>query len=127
MFINRIDYGKRGDGRMGKFLLKTLVLVSVLFIGILIGMEKANQGMVQMKGYDDPSLPPPIHVSESADGNIEASVMGKELSHAEELAKKKKELEQLETFNLFSSMGKGLAKIVTDIVDNLVHLVVELI
>jgi len=112
---------------MGKFMLKSLAVMIILFIGVLIGMEKANQGMVQMKGYDDPSLPPPVIVNESEEGKIEASLMGKELNHTEELAKKKKELEELETFNLFSSIGKKLAQIVTSVTNKLVDLLIDLI
>lgn len=111
---------------MGKFFLKCVLLVLVLFIGVFIGMEKAHQGMQDMKGYEDTALPPPVHISESEDGKIEAALLGNEINHAEELAKKKKDLENLETFNVFSSMGKALASFVTEATKNLIDFVMKL-
>lgn len=111
---------------MGKFFLKCLLLVLVLFIGVFIGMEKAHQGMQDMKGYEDTALPPPVHINESEDGKIEAALLGNEINHAEELAKKKKDLENLETFNIFSSMGKVLASFVTETTKNLIEFVMKL-
>ncbi len=94
---------------MAKFIFKLLFLLMVLFIGVFIGMEKAHQGMQGMKGYEDTALPPPVHLSEGEDGKMEAALLGNEINHAEDLAEKKKELEDLETFNFFSSLGKTLA------------------
>lgn len=109
-----------------KFILKFLLLVLVLFVGVFIGMEKAHQGMLEMKGYEDESLPRPVHISEDENGKIEAAVLGNEINHTEEIARKKKDLESLETFNFFSSMGKALASFVTEATKRLIDFIVEL-
>ncbi|RST73876.1 DUF3679 domain-containing protein [Siminovitchia acidinfaciens] len=111
---------------MVKFILKFLLLMLVLFIGVFIGMEKAHQGMQDMKGYEDVSLPPPVHITESEDGKIEAALLGNEINHTEELARKKKDLESLETFNFFSSMGKALASFVTEATKSLIDFIMGL-
>ncbi len=35
---------------------KCLLLVTIMFLGVLFGMQQANHGMLSMKGYHDPSL-----------------------------------------------------------------------
>ncbi|WP_144462854.1 YqxA family protein [Siminovitchia fortis] len=111
---------------MVKFMLKFLLLAIVLFVGVFIGMEKAHQGMQGMKGYEDTALPPPVHISESEDGKIEAAFLGNEIDHAEELAKKKKELEDIETYNFFSSMGKALSSFVKETAKFLIDFIMNL-
>ncbi len=111
---------------MIKFILKFLLLAMVLFVGVFIGMEKAHQGMQDMKGYEDTSLPPPVHVSEGEDGKIEAALLGNEINHTEELAQKKKVLEDLETYNFISSMGKTFSSFVKEATKNIIDFLMGL-
>ena len=74
---------------MKRFILKSLLLISVLFVGVLIGMQKANDGIVEMKGYEDAAFETPLTVSENETGNIEASLFGKQMG-TESLSEKKK-------------------------------------
>ncbi|MFD1705464.1 YqxA family protein [Siminovitchia sediminis] len=111
---------------MGKFIGKCLIVVLVLFIGVFIGMEKAHQGMQNMKGYEEPSLPSPVSIHEGEDGQIEAEVLGSEIQHADQLSKKKEDLEKIGTFNIFSSMGKALASFVREATDALIQFFLKL-
>ncbi len=41
---------------MIRFTGKCLLIAIVMFVGVLFGMQQANSGMLDMKGYKDPSL-----------------------------------------------------------------------
>ncbi len=111
---------------MKKFVFKFWLLVFVMVIGVFIGMQKANDGMLQMKGYEDQLLQSPVHLSENEDGTIDAALLGNELTVDQlDLTEKKKELEELETFNFFSSLGKTLTNIVTAIMNKFVQFIMN--
>nr|MDH3153807.1 YqxA family protein [Bacillus licheniformis] len=93
---------------MASFMGKCILACAVMFFGVLLGMQQANNGMIEMKGYEDPDLKATLSISEG--DAKEASVLG----HQIDLEEKQKELEQLEAFNLFSSAGRALADSVTN-------------
>lgn len=93
---------------MIKFMMKCFLLTSVLLFGILFGMQQANNGMKQMKGYDDPSLDYVVQIKEQDNGNIEASVLGEKVS-SKTIEEKKQKLEEIESFNFFSSVGEKIS------------------
>ncbi|MFN2745265.1 YqxA family protein [Bacillus sp. z60-18] len=93
---------------MASFLGKCILACAVMFFGVLFGMQQANNGMIEMKGYQDPDLKGALTVSEG--DAKEASILG----HEVDLEEKQKELEQLEAFNLFSSAGRALSNFVTN-------------
>ncbi|MCY7464035.1 YqxA family protein, partial [Bacillus paralicheniformis] len=35
-----------------------------MFFGVLLGMQQANNGMIEMKGYQDPDLKAALSISE---------------------------------------------------------------
>ncbi|MDA7026880.1 YqxA family protein [Bacillus sp. CLL-7-23] len=93
---------------MASFIGKSILVSVIMLFGVLLGMQQANQGMLEMKGYSDPDLKGAFSISK---GKIkEASVLGHEI----DLEEKQKELEQLEAFNLFSSAGRVLADSITN-------------
>lgn len=93
---------------------KSFLLASLLFIGVLIGMQKANEGITKMKGFEDQSFQAPI--SFQKDSNyMETSLLGKEVS-SHDLEKKKEKLEEMKAFNFFSTIGKYLAATISSIV-----------
>jgi hypothetical protein len=108
--------------KMTSFILKCSLLVTILFIGVLIGMQKANEGMVGMKGYNDQTLKSPINVKEGNGGNVEASVLGKNVS-SHNLDKKKEHLQKIKTFNFFSSLGKILTTMISSIIEKMIDFV----
>jgi len=90
---------------MIKFMMKCFLIVSVLLLGVLIGMQQANQGMKKMRGYDDPSLQSAFQISDNTTGEVEASVLGRKVT-SHDIDEKQKQLEEVEAFNFFSNIGK---------------------
>jgi hypothetical protein len=111
---------------MKRFMLKSILLVSILFIGVLIGMQKANDGIRDMKGYDDEGFGTPITISEDGTGNIEASLLGQEMGSTS-ITEKKKKLEEMKSFNFFSEIGKSVAGIIKGLAEITVEFVSSLI
>lgn len=87
-------------------MMKCFLIVTVLLLGVLIGMQQANEGMKKMRGYNDPSLQGAFHITDN-NGEIEASVLGRKLS-SHDLEQKQKQLEDVEAFNFFSKLGEKL-------------------
>lgn len=82
--------------------------VLLLFFGVLLGMQFANQGMKNMKGYDDPSLSSAFSVESPSEGEILGQTV---TSH--DIEKKKQKIEELGAYNFFSSIGKKLSTTVS--------------
>jgi hypothetical protein len=101
---------------MIRFLMKCFLLTTVLLIGVILGMQLANDGMKKMKGYDDPRFAGAFQISQSEKGEMEASVLGKKVTSLEE---KQKQLEEMEAFNMMSSLGKKLAQGMQSLFQNL--------
>ncbi|WP_273129812.1 YqxA family protein [Metabacillus sp. HB246100] len=105
---------------MVKFMLKCFLLCSVLLFGVLLGMQQANQGMINMKGYQDPDFQGAFQVESKQTGEFDASILGNEVT-SQDLQKKQEQLEQMEAFNFFSQMGIQLSNIVSHTVNSLVE------
>ncbi|WP_433743248.1 DUF3679 domain-containing protein [Falsibacillus pallidus] len=110
---------------MKMFMLKCVLLVSILFIGVLMGMEKANEGMHNLKGQDA-GLESPLSLKKDSGGEVEASVLGKDVSSSD-IEAKKKQLQEMKTFNFFSSIGKSLAESIRSLMEKLVNAIASLI
>lgn len=111
---------------MFRFSLKCLGIMLVLFFGILLGMQYANQGMKKMKGYDDPALNSAFTVKESNQGEMEAAFLGQRVT-SHDLEKKKQKLEEMKAFNFFSSIGKKLSETVSAIFNALIQKLASLL
>jgi hypothetical protein len=90
------------------FLLKSLFIVSLMFLSVLFGMQQANFGIQKMKGYDDPKFKSALIVEASDEGEIQASVLGVDVT-SHDLEQKKQKLEEIKAYNLFSDMGKKIS------------------
>ncbi len=110
---------------MVKFMFKSLILCSVLLFGVLIGMQQANQGMIKMKGYNDPDFQGAFQIDSDESGDIEASILGNEVT-SQDLQKKQEQLERIEAFNIFSQLGKQFAHIVSSGVSSLLKIITEI-
>lgn len=95
---------------MPKFMLKCFMLAILVFFGVLLGMQQANEGLKHMKGYDDPAFEGAFEI-ESTQEEVEASLLGQKVT-SHDLAEKQKQLEEMEAFNFFSSLGRGIAEII---------------
>jgi hypothetical protein len=96
---------------MVRFTIRCFALAVLLFFGVLLGMQQANEGLLKMKGYDDPSFQTVLDVEKARDGKLEAMVMGNKVT-VENIEEKQKKLEKMKMFNLFSELGKRLAEAV---------------
>jgi hypothetical protein len=111
---------------MIRFSLKCFGIVLVLFFGILVGMQHANQGMKKMKGYDDPALNSAFTIKESNQGDMEAAILGQKVT-SHDLEKKKQKLEEMKAFNFFSAIGKKLSEAVSAGFQALIQLLASLV
>jgi hypothetical protein len=101
---------------MVKFTIQFFLAAMILFFGVLLGMQQANEGLQKMRGYDDSSFPSVFHISKDKNGEVEASVLGNKVM-AEDLQEKKEKIENMKTFNLFSELGKQFAEAVRSLME----------
>jgi hypothetical protein len=105
---------------MKRFMLKCLVISLVLFLGVLLGMHQANEGMRKMKGYDDPSFKgQAFHVVETSEG-LNGTFLGRQVN-SRDMKEKQEQLEEIKAYNFFSSAGKKLANGVSDLMSGLLN------
>lgn len=103
---------------MKRFMVKCLFISVVLFLGVLLGMQQANDGMRKMKGYDDPAFQgEAFHVAETAEG-YNGTILGRQLD-SQDMKEKQEKLEGIKAYNVFSSAGKKLADGVSGLMSGL--------
>lgn len=95
---------------MTKFLLKCFFTTTVLFLGVLIGIQVASNSMVKMTGDNHFSTANLVKLDENTKDQSVSSEATEELTlTSHDLEGKQARLEQIETFNLFSQMGAKLS------------------
>ena len=99
---------------MVKFILKVSTLIFLLFFGVILGMQLANQNMKKMQGYDDPNMYEALTIDKQEDGEINATVLGNQVSTTD-LEEKKEKMEEWKAFNILSGVGKGISETFTGI------------
>ncbi|WP_235864004.1 YqxA family protein [Sutcliffiella halmapala] len=105
---------------MKRFMFMCCLITTVLFLGVLLGMQQANEGMRKMKGYDDPSFKgQAFHVVETSEG-LNGTFLGREIT-SQDIKEKQEKLEGIKAFNFFSSLGKKLANGVSDLMAGLLN------
>ncbi|WP_311439473.1 YqxA family protein [Mesobacillus foraminis] len=107
---------------MKLFMLKGVLLASLVFISVLAGMQLANNGMEKMRGYEDPDFKSAFTIQENSDGNVETAILGNDLS-SHDLEQKRKTLEEMKAFNFFSNIGKKLANGLTEMAEKSLELI----
>ena len=98
------------------------MLASLMFLSVLFGMQQANEGIHKMKGYKDPEFKSAISINEKENGSYETAILGNDIS-SHDLEQKRKKLEEMKAFNLFSSLGKNLADGISAFVQKTVELI----
>lgn len=107
---------------MVRFIFKTFLLCLVLFIGVIIGMQQANEGLKSMRGYETSETLGAFQLSEKEKGELEASILGNTVT-SHDLKEKQEQLEQIEAFNFFSELGKWLSNTIQSFVSSILELV----
>lgn len=93
---------------MKMFLLKSFILASLMFLSVLFGMQQANIGIQKMKGYEDPKFKSALTLQSNEGGELQASVLGVDVS-SHDIEQKKQKLEEMKAYNLFSDLGKKIS------------------
>ena len=109
-------------GVVFRFFLKCFLVIVIFFVGVMLGMQKANTGLVNMRGYDDPQLNSAISITDE-NGELSASIMGQQVD-SHDLEEKKKRIQELKAFNFFSTMGKKVSDGTKDLFDKALKYVV---
>jgi hypothetical protein len=108
---------------MKMFMLKFFCIVALMFISVLAGMQLANDGIHKMKGYDDPNFQNAVALNDNGD-HVKATFLGNDIS-SHDIDEKKKKLEEISAFNLFSSMGKKVSEGVSTASEKLINLITQ--
>lgn len=108
------------------FMLKALFLAAFMFVSVLFGMQQANDGIQQMRGFDDPNYEEAITIQEAESGELQASILGNEVS-SHDLQKKREQLEEMEAYNFFSSLGKQFSATIQALMEETIQLITSLI
>lgn len=98
---------------------KSVLIASLMFISVLVGMQQANQGIHNMKGYKDSNFKSALTVDNGDKGDIAVSVLGKEVD-SHDLEKKREKLEKMKVYNLFSATGKKIADTLSSLTEKLI-------
>ncbi|WP_349407887.1 DUF3679 domain-containing protein [Pseudalkalibacillus sp. SCS-8] len=96
---------------MIRFLLKSMVLISVLLVGIVIGMQQVGSQMDKMKGVESSRA---LEWKINDEGAVEAEVFGKQIT-SHDIKEKQQQLEEVEAFNLFSKLGAMISSLISDV------------
>jgi Protein of unknown function (DUF3679) len=102
------------------FMVKAFILISLMFIAVLFGMQLANEGIHNMKGYNDANFKDAFTVNENEGGELQASILGNDIS-SHDLQQKKEKLEEMKAYNFFSSLGKSLSNGITGAMEKTIH------
>ncbi len=86
---------------MKMFMLKSFCIAALMFISVLAGMQMAGNGIHKMKGYNDQNANVSINEKDT-------TILGQDIS-SHDLTGKKQKLEEINSFNVFSLMGKKLS------------------
>ncbi|MDQ0269514.1 YqxA family protein [Cytobacillus purgationiresistens] len=111
---------------MKMFMFKLSCLIALMFVSVLFGMQKANDGIHNMRGYEDPAYKSALTVGETADGELQAAILGEDVS-SHDLEGKKDQLEKMQVYNFFSSLGKGLSEGTRSLTEKGINYISELI
>ncbi|MGP7819029.1 YqxA family protein [Niallia sp. 01092] len=103
------------------FTFRAIGIAIIMFLCVLFGMQQAYSGIRDMKGYEDKNFSSALSI-EKKDDQLEASVLGQDVT-SHDLQKKKEKLEELHAFNLFSNIGKGVADSMSSLAQKGVDLV----
>jgi len=108
---------------MKMFMLKSLCLAALMLISVLTGMQLANDGIHKMKGYEDANFETAVGFQDKG-SNISASFLGNKIS-SHDIEAKRKKLEEISSFNFFSSMGKKMSEGISGASEKIIHSITD--
>jgi hypothetical protein len=93
---------------MTKFMLKCFALVALLLFGVLLGIQKAHLEMIDLKGLSNKENTGSI-IQTSGDQKREKDAH----SSSHDLKTKQETLAKVDSFNIFSALGKKLTSCIS--------------
>ncbi|WAA11514.1 DUF3679 domain-containing protein [Fervidibacillus halotolerans] len=99
---------------MIRFFLKVLFGIGLLFFGVLIGIQEANNGLLKMKGYEDPNFKDAFTIQYDEEKGYKATIFGESVAK-KDLEEKREQLEDIATFNFFTEMAKKIGHFIMGI------------
>lgn len=111
---------------MKMFMLKVMFLAAIMFASVLFGMQQANEGIQNMRGFDDPNFKGAMTIKETEGGELQASILGSDVS-SHDLEQKKQKLEEMKAYNFFSSLGKQFAEGVQNATEKALQFITDFI
>lgn len=91
-------------------MLKCFFTTTVLFLGVLIGIQVASNSMVKMTGDQHYSTETIVKMDQGIQAHsVSTPIEMKEQLTSHDLEAKQAKLEKIETFNLFSQVGTQLS------------------
>ncbi|MGJ7921432.1 YqxA family protein [Neobacillus sp. LXY-4] len=109
---------------MKLFMLKSFLLASLMFVSVLFGMQQANDGIHRMKGYEDTGFGKAFTLNEDEQGKMAGTFLGNDVT-SHDLEKKKQELAEMNSYNFFSSIGKSMAKGISEATEKTINYFVD--
>jgi hypothetical protein len=107
---------------MKSFLIKTIILITVLFLCVIYGMEMAKHSMSEMEGQGtsgakslvsqlaEPLVPPQQQAaSANTTSSPEATKTASSAKPADSMSGRIKKMETIQDFNPYSSLGESLS------------------
>ncbi|MCT2537618.1 YqxA family protein [Aquibacillus koreensis] len=86
----------------------TMLLMMVLFLGgVLLGIDKANEGVSNTRGYSTGSFEEAIQAEQTEDGAYEIEVMGEDFKQVS-VEEKKVEYEEVQSTHFTQKLAGGL-------------------
>lgn len=93
---------------MVRFTFICMGLSIVLLFGVLLGMQLANSGIHELRGYNDPHFQGALHFN-NIEGSVEATVLGQRVTE-HDINAKKEELKSFKALNVISKLGQTVAQ-----------------
>lgn len=103
-------------------MIKSFLICVVMFLGVIFGMQQANEGLKTMRGYETPETLGAFQIHEKDEGQLEASILGNTVT-SHDLEKKQEKLEKMKAFNFFSELGKWLSQAITSLVNAVIDFI----
>ncbi|CAM4134276.1 DUF3679 domain-containing protein [Bacillus manliponensis] len=106
---------------MDGFTRKYVIIVIIMFCVVFVGMQITSNGLKQMKGYSDLTFEEVTSLTGTARTGIEETLFKKSFS----ITEKKRQLEELKSFNMLEGAGKGVTLLVKSFVRTCTNIVID--
>ncbi len=105
----------------------TFLVMIILFLGgVLIGMNQASLGMIEMRGYESESLQEAVQTSHVDTDDVEVKVLGQDFQQTPVDTKQKK-YEELQTSQGIQKIAVNLEKSVQWVYNQMILMIYQLV